>query len=107
MGHITVVPPVYQPPPDRGGVVELQQVGRTVLPLLAQREGNLLGFVVVEEVEQTEERSEEADDGDDSGCGGEERNEDHEYFRSSLQVSFLNIDCLHVEGKTSFETPQD
>ena len=97
MGHITVVPPVYQPPPHRSGVVQLRQVGRTVLPLFAQREGNLLGFVVVEEVEQTEERSEKANDGDDSGCGGEERNEDHEYFGSSLQVSFLNIDCLHVE----------
>ena len=107
MGGVSVVPPVYLAPPDRSGVVELQHVSRIVKPVLAERERNLLRFVVVEEVKQAEERNEETDDGEDPDSRGEERYEDNQDFRGSFQVSFLDFSRLFVEGQASFETPQD
>ena len=97
VGEVSVVPPVYQPPPDWSGVVELQHVSRSVRPLLAQSERNLLRFMMVKEVTQTEEWNEKTYHGNDSGRRGEERYEDDQDFRGRFQVGFLNINCLHME----------
>ena len=93
---VTVVPGVNLTPPDRGTVVQHQGVIGPVLSLFAQAEGDLLGFVVVEEVKQTEERSEVRDYGEDSGRGGKESDDDKEDCRGEAKVSFLDFINVHV-----------